>query len=130
MIRDQVYLPNFIIQTLQQLKFQATRFVFKRILKHGEDSLIDFWHKTKQEAGETKEAEGIFVRYVEHKEVSEQEKAMLKTQSIDIAKVILVGIPLAVLPGFSLVMVVLVKLGRKYKFNVLPSAFAPPADKK
>jgi hypothetical protein len=100
--------------------------VFKKILLKGENSLLDFWHKTRIEVRETKQAEKIFIRYVENKEVSKEEKTALRNQSIDLAKVIFIGIPLAIVPGFSVVMIVLVKLGQKYKFNVLPSAFAPP----
>lgn len=100
--------------------------VFKKILLKGENSLLDFWHKTRTEAAETKEAERILVKYVERKDITKEEKKILKNQTIDIAKVIFIGIPLAVIPGFSVVMIILVKLGKKYKFNVLPSAFAPP----
>jgi hypothetical protein len=102
--------------------------MFNKIRQKGEDSLKDFWKKTRQEAHQTKEAEEILIRYAEGKGVTIEEKKLLKTESIDIAKVIFIGIPLAVIPGFSVVMILLVKLGNKYKFNVLPSAFAKPKE--
>ena len=77
------------------------------------------------EIQETKKAEKVFVKYVERKEVTVEEKEILKTQTFDMVKIIFIGVPLAVIPGFSIVMILLVKVGRRYNFNILPSAFAP-----
>jgi len=102
--------------------------MFDKIRQKGEEALKDFWNKTRQEVHQTKEAEEILIRYAQKKGVTAEEKKLLKTESIDIAKVIFIGIPLAVIPGFSVIMILLVKLGNKYKFNVLPSAFAAPKE--
>ena len=99
--------------------------ILKGILKKGEDSLHDFWRKSRNELDQTKQAEKVFVKYVERKEVTVEEKEILKTQTFDMVKIIFIGVPLAVIPGFSVVMILLVKFGKKYNFNVLPSAFAP-----
>ena len=99
------------------------KYSFKNTLKKGEDSLIDFWKKSRNEVTETKDAEKVFVKYMEGKEITADEKKNLKNQTFDLIKIIFIGIPLAVIPGFSVVMIVLVKAGRKYKFNVLPSSF-------
>lgn len=99
--------------------------ILKGILKKGEDSLHEFWRKSRNELDQTKQAEKVFVKYVERKEVTIEEKEILKTQTFDMVKIIFIGVPLAVIPGFSVVMILLVKFGKKYNFNVLPSAFAP-----
>jgi hypothetical protein len=112
------------------LKKAPSKLTFKKLLQKGETSLIDFWQKTRQEARETKEAEGILVKYVEGKKISAEEKIILKNQTFDIVKVIFIGIPLAVIPGFSIVMIFIVKIGRRYKVNVLPSAFNGKEDGK
>jgi hypothetical protein len=101
------------------------KYIFKSILKKGEDSLHDFCQKSRNEIHETEQAEKIFVKYVERKEVTIEEKKILKNQTFDMVKIIFIGVPLAIIPGFSVVMIFIVKVGRKYNFNVLPSSFAP-----
>ena len=96
----------------------------QKLVVKGENALKDFWHKTKQEVSETKQAEKIFIRYVEGQPISPGEKDAMKQQSLDILKIIFIGVPLAILPGFSIVMIVLVKLSQKYNFNIFPSAFS------
>lgn len=103
--------------------------IFKSILKKGEDSLHDFWQKSRNEIKETEQAEDVFEKYIGGKEVTREEKEILKNQTFDIAKIVFIGVPLAVIPGFSLLMVLIVKLGRKYNFNILPSSFASPKKK-
>jgi hypothetical protein len=105
------------------LNISQRKYTIKNILKKGEDSLIDLWEKSKNEANETKEAEKILRKYVTRKEVTEEENKILKDQTFDLIKIIFIGIPLAVIPGFSVIMVIIVKAGRRYKFNVLPSSF-------
>jgi hypothetical protein len=100
--------------------------IFKKLVIKGEYSLKDFWHKTKQEAHETQEAEHVLAHMIEGKKVTKEEKKALENQSIDILKVIFIGIPFAIIPGFSIIMIILFKVGRKYNVNFLPSAFAPP----
>jgi len=102
------------------------KIIFKSILKKGEDSLHDFWQKSRNEIKETQKAEKVFEKFIERKEVTSEEKEILKVQTFDIVKIIFIGIPLAVIPGFSIVMILIVKAGRKYNFNVLPSSFASP----
>ncbi len=100
--------------------------IFKRILKKGENSLHEFWQKSRNEIKETQQAEQIVEKYFEGKEVTREEKEILKNQTFDMAKIIFVGVPLAVIPGFSVVMILMVKAGKKYNFNILPSSFASP----
>jgi hypothetical protein len=97
--------------------------LFQKILKKGEYSLLDFWAKSRNEIKETKEAERIFSKYMSGKEVTDDEKKALKYQTFDLIKIIFIGVPLAVIPGFSVIMILIVKVGRKYKFNILPSSF-------
>jgi len=93
--------------------------------KKGEEGLVEFWNKTKQEANETIEAEKIAKRYIEGKSITEVEKKALLSQIADLLKIVFIGIPFALLPGFSVIIIVLVKIGRKLNVNFLPSAFAP-----
>ena len=51
------------------------------------------------------------------------ENKALKDQTFDLVKIVFIGIPLAVIPGFSIMMLIIVKIGRRYNFNVLPSSF-------
>lgn len=103
-------------------EIEKTTFI-NRILKKGEASLIDFWVKTQNEARETKEAKDIFVKYIEGKKVTAIESKVMKNQFFDLLKVVFIGIPFALIPGSSVLMIVFVKVARKYKINVLPSSF-------
>jgi hypothetical protein len=105
-------------------KLAQLKFIFNKTLLKGKNSLNGFWLKTCLEATQTKQAGGICIKCVQGKEVTVEERKILWTQVIDIAKVILIGVPYIIIPGFTVVLIVLVKIGRKYKFNVLPSAFA------
>lgn len=99
--------------------------IYNRILAKGENSLHDFWQKSQREINETKEAEKVFVKYMKGIEVTAIEKEAFKTQTFDLMKILFIGVPLAIVPGFSVIMIVIVRVGRKYNFNVLPSSFAP-----
>ncbi len=100
--------------------------IFKSFLKKGEDSLYDFWQKSRNEIKETGQAGEVFEKYIGGKDVTNEEKEILKSQTFDMVKIVFIGVPLAVIPGFSLLMVLIVKVGRKYNINVLPSSFASP----
>lgn len=90
------------------------KIIFKSFLKKGEDSLHDFWQKSRNEIMETKQAEKVFVKYIGRKEVTNEEKTILKNQTFDIVKIIFIGVPLAVIPGFSVIMILIVRVGKKY----------------
>jgi len=105
------------------------KIIFRTMLKKAEDSLHDFWKKSRNEIKETEQAEEVFEKYIGGKEVTSEEKEILKSQTFDMVKIVFIGVPLAVIPGFSLLMVLIVKVGRKYNFNVLPSSFASPKKK-
>ena len=108
---------------MKKYRYSGTKFILKKIIEKGERSLIDFWKKSQIEVKETKEAEKIFIKYIEGKEVTEAESKALKNQTFDLIRVIFIGVPLAIIPGFSIVMILVVKIGRKYKLNLLPSSF-------
>ncbi len=97
-------------------------FLRKRLVK-AEDALIDFWHSSRQEIHQTREAEKMALKYVKGQTINEEERLAIKEQGVDILKIVFIGVPLVVIPGFSIVMILLVKIGRRFNFNVLPSAF-------
>lgn len=104
------------------------KYSIKSILKRGEVSLKEFREMCRIEVIETKEAKEVFVKYVGGKGVTENEKKILLTQVFDLIKIVFIGIPLSIIPGFSIVIVFIVRVGRKYKFNILPTSFARKND--
>ena len=75
----------------------------------------------KRESKETKEAAGILQKMVMGKDVTEEEKKLLKYQSIDILKVL----PLIAIQGIPIpipITPIIIILGKKYGFNILPDS--------
>ena len=92
----------------------------KAILKSGE-LIREIKKGVKRESEETKEAAGILQKMVMGKEVTEEERKFLKYQSVDILKVI----PLVIIQGIPVpipITPILIALGRKYGFNILPDS--------
>lgn len=80
---------------------------------------------SEREAHETYLASEILLRLSEGHEVSEEQIRFLKEQSIDFAKALaLIG--LQAVPGSSVAIVVLEKIGQKHGFTLFPQAQKDP----
>jgi hypothetical protein len=85
--------------------------------------LKDFISRLKKEGEETSEAYRILIRYAKGEVVSKEDCDKLKTQMIDVIKIVGIGIPYMLIPGSTLLLALLVSIARKYKIEILPSSF-------
>lgn len=75
----------------------------------------------KRESAETKEAALVLQKMILGRPVTEKEKKFLKYQSVDILKVL----PLVIIQGIPVpvpITPILIALGKKYGFNILPDS--------
>jgi hypothetical protein len=89
------------------------------LIKKGGKMASDTWEATKVEGEETKIAVNILSRMIKGEEVSDKEKAFLKAQSRDIARIL----PLVAISGIPIPLPItplLIMLGKKYGFDFLP----------
>jgi hypothetical protein len=94
------------------------------------------WDKTKwlgkylkREAHETEVASKILMKIVRGKKVTPDEIDFLKDQSVDVGKALaLIGIQ--VVPGSTLAIIAMEKIGRKYGFTIFPKAQIEPGQGK
>ena len=89
------------------------------LIKKGGKMASDTWEATKIEGEETKIAVGILAKMIKGDEVSDNEKAFLKAQSKDIARIL----PLVAISGIPIpipITPLLILLGKKYGFDFLP----------
>ena len=93
----------------------------QRAIRRGGELIREIRKGVSRESQETKEAAQILQKMIVGKPVTEGEKMFLKDQSIDILKVI----PLIVIQGIPVpipITPILIALGRKYGFNILPDS--------
>jgi hypothetical protein len=83
-----------------------------------------FLHKIRCEVWETREAGIIASKYIKNKEVTEFEKKFMLVQIFDVCKIILIGIPFAIIPGASILLPFIIKCAYKMGVNLLPSNFS------
>lgn len=90
-----------------------------RLLRRGGDFASDVWDATKRESHETKLAVEILRKMVKGEDVTDAEKQFVKKQSGDIVRIL----PLVAISGLPIpvpITPLLVVLGRKYGFDILP----------
>jgi len=97
--------------------------MMNNLITRAKNSLKDFWDKTNEEVTETVAAEKILTKYLKGQTVNQEERKFLGEQLLDILKIIFIGIPLVIIPGFSIVMLFLVKFSKKMGVNIFPSSF-------
>jgi hypothetical protein len=93
----------------------------QRAMRRGGELIREIRRGVRRESKETREAAEILQKMVMGKPVTPGEKAFLKDQSIDILKVI----PLIAIQGIPVpipITPILIALGRKYGFNILPDS--------
>ena len=108
--------------------------VKKNIFHRTADFAKDTWEATKRESKETKQAMKILQRMVKGEEVPDNEKKFLKAQSGDLIKGI-AAVAISGLPVPFPITPLLIIVGKKYNFNVLPKdqqhlldEIEPPSD--
>ena len=82
-----------------------------------------FVKRISNEAKETKEAASIVAKYASGGKITEEEEAALKKQFYDVLKMAGIGIPFAIIPGASVLLPLIVSIGKKKGVNLLPSSF-------
>ena len=80
---------------------------------------------TRSESYDTLVAGEILLLLLEGKDVSEEQLTFLKKQTIDFTKVLAI-IGLQAVPGSSIAIIALEKIGRKYGIDIIPKPTAPP----
>ena len=77
----------------------------------------------KNEANGTKETSRIIVKYVSKQKITKTEEKHLKTQVVDIFKIVGIGVPFILIPGATLLIPFVLKIAEKKGINLLPSNF-------
>ena len=93
----------------------------QKALVKGKELVKEIRQGVRRESKETKEAAEILQKMVMGKEVTEEERKLLRYQSIDILKVL----PLIAIQGIPIpvpITPLLIILGKKYGFNILPDS--------
>ena len=80
---------------------------------------------TISESYDTLVAGEILLLLLEGKEVSEEQLTFLKKQTIDFTRVLAI-IGLQAVPGSSIAIIALQKIGEKYGIEIIPKPTAPP----
>lgn len=107
-----------------------------KIKKNISEKAQSVWQKTKvivlffqREAQETHTASKILLKIIKGKEVTPEQIKFLKEQSIDFGKALaLIG--LQAVPGSSVAIIALEKVGQKHGFTLFPKDQIEPEDKK
>lgn len=101
----------------------------KKLGKKGLDFTKDVWDAAKREKKETTEAIKILRRMIKGEDISDNEKTFLKAQGTDIVKIL----PLIAISGIPVpvpITPLLIVLGKKYGFDILPNSHTKmPVDK-
>ena len=84
--------------------------------------LREFFSKLKQEFDETKEAKNALLKYTRGEKPTEEEVALIRKQSMDILKGLGMG-TIFMIPGGSLLLPFLLKMGHRVGIDLIPSAF-------
>lgn len=83
----------------------------------------------KREAQETRDASKILMKIVKGKDVTPEEVKFLKDQSVDLGKAVaLIG--LQAVPGSSVAIIAIEKVGQKHGFTLFPKDQVDPEQKK
>jgi hypothetical protein len=83
----------------------------------------------KRESEETRAASKILLRIVKGKEVTPDEMQFLKDQSFDLGKALAI-IGLQAVPGSSIAIIAIEKLGQKHGFTLFPKDQKEPCDER
>lgn len=110
------------IKRFEEFIFESKAYDYtQKALSKGKELVKEIKQGVRRESKETKEAAGILQKMVMGKEVTEGEKKLLKYQSIDLLKVL----PLIAIQGIPIpipITPLLIILGKKYGFNILPDS--------
>jgi hypothetical protein len=83
----------------------------------------------KRESEETKAASKILLKIVKGKEVTSEELHFLKEQSVDLGKALAI-IGLQAVPGSSIAIIAIEKLGQKHGFTLFPKDQKEPCEER
>lgn len=83
----------------------------------------EFLHKAHQEIDDTEKAGVVLKKYAKGHKLTKEERALIKQQVFDILKSVGIGIPFVFVPGASILLPLLIRIGKKHNINFLPSAF-------
>jgi hypothetical protein len=110
------------IKKFEEFLLESKMYTYaKKAIDKGSELAKEIKEGVKRESKETKEASEILQKILVGKEVKEEEKKFLKYQSIDLLKVL----PLIAIQGIPVpipITAILIILGKKYGFNILPDS--------
>jgi len=96
--------------------------ITKKLGNKSLDFVKSVWDGAKRERAETQDALKILKRMIRHEDVSTEEKKFMKAQAKDLAKlfplIAIQGIP----GGTVAITPLLIHLGKKYNFDMLPNS--------
>jgi hypothetical protein len=87
-------------------------------------AIRSFLSNVMQEGKETVEAARIIRKYSSGQELTEDEILKVREQMVDTLKLAGIAVPFAVIPGSTLLLPLMVSVGRKYGIDILPSSFS------
>jgi hypothetical protein len=102
---------------------------YGKFIAKNKNAFLNFTEKLKQEGQESREAFEILKKYVETGEITTEEEQKFRAQVYDIMKMVGIGVPLAVLPGATIIIPIILKFSGKYGINLLPSSFSEKEDR-
>jgi len=82
-----------------------------------------FLEKLSEQGDDAKESAYILQKYMSGGNVTKEEEGKVKECFFDILKMAGIGIPFILIPGASLLIPAIIHVAKKYKINLLPSAF-------
>ena len=85
--------------------------------------IIDFLKRLKNEGSKTSDAAVILSRYARGENVSKEDMDKFRLQMIDVAKMVGIGDPLAIIPGSTLLLPLVLSIAKRYNIDILPSSF-------
>lgn len=87
------------------------------------EAVKKFVEAMKQEADETKTAGSYVAKFLQGKELTKDEQEEIRMQFYDMLKMVGIGVPIAVIPGGSVLMPVLIKYAKKHNIKLTPTSF-------
>ena len=91
------------------------------IIQHIEASAHHLLISVHKEEANTKEAGLIIKKYIETRNISEDEEKALKLQLADTLKIVGIIVPFVLIPGASIIIPILIKVAGRQNINLMPS---------
>lgn len=88
-----------------------------------EEHIHHFLEGVRAEGKSDKEALIIIHKYMKDGKITVAEETILRRQVMDSLKIVGIGIPFVLIPGASILMPIMLRVAKKYKIDLMPTAF-------